>query len=100
MKTRWPSPAGSAILARHCSTSFREEVAPDARSADREASVGLLGIVIPSLVLALFVVVRGRNVEIEQRRAQRFAMRIERQRARHAATERLVHHEIQRGQIG
>ena len=40
------------------------------------------------------------DIEIEQRRTQRFAVRIQRQRARHAASQRLVHHEIQRGQIG
>ena len=52
------------------------------------------------LSLALFVVRPGLDVEIEQRRAQRFAVRIERQRPRHAAAERLVHDEIQRRQIG
>src|SRR6202012_1775043 len=40
------------------------------------------------------------NVEIEQRRAQRFAVRVERQRPRHAATERLVHDKIQCRDIG
>ena len=42
----------------------------------------------------------GVDLQIEQRRTQRFAVRVERQRPRHAAAERAGHHEIQRGDIG
>src|SRR4051812_36557952 len=46
MKARAPSPAGSAILARHPSTSLRAEVAPLSRSAASESSLGLSFIVL------------------------------------------------------
>ena len=41
----------------------------------------------------------GFDLQIEQRRTQGFPMRVERQRPRHAAAERLCHHEIQRGKV-
>src|ERR1700754_928406 len=90
-KARAPSPCGSAILARHASTSARAVVRPASRSAAREARVGISGIVILSVTF---------NFHIQQRGTQRLAMRIQRQRARHAAAERLGHHEIQRGDVG
>src|SRR5690606_18924076 len=45
IKTRAPSPAGSAILARQASTRSRAVVRPLARSAASEARVGLCGII-------------------------------------------------------
>src|SRR6478609_3573348 len=101
MKARSPSPEGSAILARHSSTSLRAEVRPLSRSAASEASAGMFGMIFSLFPWAPLLVVRtGLNVEIEQRRAQRFAVSVERQRPRHAAAERLGHDEIQRRQIG
>src|SRR5436190_13801455 len=101
MKARSPSPEGSAILERHSSTSLRAEVRPLSRSAASEASVGMFGMVFSLLAWAPLLVVRtGLNVEIEQRRAQRFAVSVECQRPRHTAAERLGHDEIQRRQIG
>src|SRR4051794_8343883 len=43
MKARWPSPAGSAILAMQASTSVREVVRPLSRSSASFASVGKSG---------------------------------------------------------
>src|SRR5882757_9875865 len=59
MKVRWPSPAGSAILAMHCSTSLRAEVAPLARSAAREASVGLSGMAFTSRLCTSKLALQG-----------------------------------------
>src|SRR5258708_40065923 len=64
MHARPPSPAGSAILARHCSTNLRAEVAPLSRSAASEASVGLFGMAVSvSLTLASLVVRSDGDVE-------------------------------------
>jgi len=47
-----------------------------------------------------WLIVPGRDdFEVEQRGAQRLAVRIERKRTRHAAAERLVHHEVQRSDV-
>src|SRR6478735_5439460 len=100
MKARSPSPEGSAILERHSSTSLRADVRPVSRSAASEASVGMFGMLFSLLAWAPLLVVRtGFNVEIEQRRTQRFAVSIERQRPCYAAAERLGHDEVQRRQV-
>src|ERR1700704_5767969 len=90
-KARAPSPSLSAIFARQASTSARAVVRPASRSAASEPRVGSSGIVILSVIY---------NFHVEQRRTQRLAVRIQRQRSRHAATERLGHDEIQRGDVG
>src|ERR1017187_659531 len=102
MKARAPSPDLSAILARHASTSLRALVRPLSRSSASAASVGMFGMAFSasSLFDRLFTVRSGVDLQIEQCRAQGFAVGIERQRPRHAAAERLAHHEIQRGNVG
>src|SRR5580700_4970011 len=98
MKVRMPSPAGSAIRARHWSTSLRALVRPWARSSASVASVGVFFMIISprrGLIIRAHV-----DVQIEQRRTQRLAVGIERQRPRYAATERAGHDEIQCGDVG
>src|SRR3954454_195274 len=90
-KARAPSPSVSAILVRHSSTSARAVVRPASRSAAREPRVGMSGIVILSVTF---------NFHVQQCRTQRLAMRVERERSRHAAAERLGHDEIQGGDVG
>ena len=58
MKARAPSPAGSAILARHSSTSLRAVVRPASRSAARLASVGWFGHGLLDCFLGDFTVAR------------------------------------------
>src|SRR6202011_6021604 len=98
MKARAPSPAVSAIRARHSSTSLRALVRPFPRSSASDASVGVFGITFSPR--RLFGVRGGFDLQIEQRRTQGFAVGIERQRPRHPAAERAGHHEIQRRNVG
>src|SRR5215470_17489049 len=91
MKVRCPSPAGSAIRAMHSSTSLRAVVRPVSRSPASAARVGF------GMMLACLSGVLGRlDLEIEQRGAERLAVGVERQRARHPAAQRIAHDEIQR----
>src|ERR1700732_2026077 len=98
MKARAPSPDVSAILARHSSTSLRALVRPFSRSSARAASVGIFGIGTRLVLVRLFVVRSGLDLQIEQRGAEGLAGSIE--RACHAAAERAGHHEIQRRNVG
>src|ERR1700732_2854380 len=100
MKARAPSPDVSAILARHSSTSLRALVRPFSRSSARAASVGIFGIGTRLVLVRLFVVRSGLDLQIEQRGAERLAVSIERERPCHAAAERAGHHEIQRRNVG
>src|SRR5579871_2196718 len=98
-KARAPSPDLSAILARHSSTSLRALVRPLSRSAARLVSVGISGMVV--VLVDRLKSIRNRiDLQIEQGRAQRFAMRIQRERARHATPQRPAHHEVQRKNFG
>src|ERR1700733_57141 len=97
---RAPSPDLSEILARHSSTSFRALVRPLSRSAARAVSVGVLDMVVVASWTTLQSIRNGIDLQIEQGRAQRFAMRVQRQRPRHAAPQRLVHHEVERKNLG
>src|ERR1700688_232319 len=98
MKVRCPSPEASAIRSRQLSTILRAMVRPFSRSPASSASVGTLSIAwLPHGCLIDLVIVRNRlDLQIEQRGAQGFAMRIERQRSRDAAAQRLAHDKIQR----
>ena len=102
MNARAPSPSGSAILARHASTSARAVVRPASRSAasEREGRQIVMG-AHPSFEFWSFADHDYRlNFHVQQRGTQRLAMRVQRQRSRDAAAERLGHHEIQRGDVG
>src|ERR1700732_3101017 len=90
MKARAPSPDVSAILARHSSTSLRALVRPFSRSSARAASVGIFGIGTRLVLVRLFVVRSGLDLQIEQRGAERLAV----------SAERAGHHEIQRRNVG
>src|SRR3954454_6423129 len=85
MNARAPSPSLSAIFARHASSSARAVVRPASRSVASEARVAELDIL---------------NLHVQQRGAQRLAVGVEGERARHAAAERIAHHEIQRSDVG
>src|SRR5882757_5167414 len=110
MKARSPSPLGSAMLARQASTNLRALVRPAARSSASAARVGWFGMDV--LTFSMEAGGGGRlrheidiaeivlDFQVEQRGAERLAMRVQRQRPGHAAAERLLHHEIQRAEIG
>src|ERR1700688_773471 len=98
MNVRCPSPEASAIRSRQASTILRALVRPLSRSSASSANVGTLSIALsPRGCLIDLVIVRNRlDLQIEQRGAQRFAMRVERERSRDAAAQRLVHDKVQR----
>src|ERR1700730_2149129 len=98
MKVRCPSPTGSAIRPMHSSTSLRAVVRPAARSSASAARVGFGMLLLPDYSWWLLVLGQD-DFEVEQRGAQRLTVRVERQRTRHAAPERLVHHKIQRRDV-
>src|SRR5436305_612293 len=91
MNARAPSPCGSAIFARHASTSARAVVRRASRSAASEPRVGISGIVTLSITF---------NFHVQQRGTQRLAVRIERERSRDAAAKRLAHDKVQRADVG
>src|ERR1700738_3132916 len=98
MKVHAPSPEASAIRSRQASTILRALVRPFSRSPASSANVGTLSIAgSPCGCLIELAIVRNRlDLQIEQRGAQRFAMRVERQRSRDAAAQRLAHDKVQR----
>src|SRR5579872_945053 len=87
IKAREPSPNLSAILARHSSTSLRALVRPASRSWASEISVGIFGMSWSPCRSTTNIRYRF-DLQIEQGRAQRFAMRIQRQRPRHPSSQR------------
>src|ERR1043166_3282 len=85
INARGPSPSLSAIFARHASTSARAVVRPDSRLAASEARPGRSDIL---------------DLHLQERRAQRLAVGVERERAGDAAAQRPCHYEIQRRDVG